>query len=66
MDQLIQTIQQRTGLDAEQARGAAQAAADFFKDKLPDPIAGQIDGILSGQGVEGESAMDKISSAFNR
>lgn len=66
MDQLIQTIQQRTGLDAEQARGAAQAAADFFKDKLPDPIAGQIDGILSGQGSDADSAMEKIGSAFNR
>jgi hypothetical protein len=43
-----------------------QAAADFFKSKLPDPIAGQIDGILSGKGAEADSAMAKIGSAFNR
>jgi hypothetical protein len=48
MDELIAAIAAKTGLPADKAAGAAQAALDFIKEKLPDPIASQIDGFLSG------------------
>src|SRR5690606_20803771 len=38
MDELMQAIQQRTGLPADKAQGAAQAALDFLKEKLPAGI----------------------------
>ena len=48
MDELIAAIAEKTGLPVEKAKDAAQAALDFIKEKLPDPIASQIDGFLSG------------------
>lgn len=54
MDELIEAIKQKTGLPADKAQGAAEAALDFIKDKLPAPIASQIDGFLEGNA-------DKIS-----
>ncbi|HUG47677.1 MAG TPA: hypothetical protein VMP67_04625 [Candidatus Limnocylindria bacterium] len=53
MDEIIKQIQQRTGISEEQARGAADTVIGFLKDRLPAPIAGQIDGILGGGGEGG-------------
>lgn len=50
MDELVNQVAQRTGLSQDQARQAADAVLGFLKDKLPAPIASQIDGLLSGQG----------------
>jgi hypothetical protein len=48
MDELIEAIKQKTGLPADKAKGAAEAALTFLKEKLPAPIASQIDGFLEG------------------
>jgi hypothetical protein len=54
MDELIKQIQQRTGIDEAQARGAADTVLGFLKERLPPPIAGQIDGIIGdGAGTSG-------------
>lgn len=47
MEQLVKYVTEKTGLDAEQARSAASAVISFLKDKLPSPIAGQIDNYVS-------------------
>jgi hypothetical protein len=47
MEELAQVIAQRTGLPADQALGAAQAAVDFIKSKLPESMAGYIDMALN-------------------
>lgn len=49
MEELIQAIAEKTGLPADKAAGAAEAALEFIKEKLPDPIASQVDGFLSGK-----------------
>jgi hypothetical protein len=51
VDELIRMIQEKTGIDEAQARGAAQTAIDFIKQRLPEPMRGQIDGILGGGGA---------------
>ncbi len=48
MDELTKQIQQRTGIDEAQARSAADTVLGFLKERLPAPIAGQIDGIVGG------------------
>lgn len=68
MDELIEAIKNRTGLPADKAKGAAEAALDFLKEKLPDPIANQIDGYLEGNSDEiadtvGD-ATDKLKGMF--
>ena len=53
MDQLAAFVSEKTGLPQDQATQAAQAVIGFLKDKLPGPIASQIDGLLSGGGDSG-------------
>lgn len=66
MDQLIQKVQDRAGIDAGQARTAIDTVVGFLKDKLPGPVAGQIDGLLSGRGEDAGSPMDKVGSMLGR
>ncbi len=53
MDQLINQITQRTGISPTQAQQAVQMVVGFLKDKLPGPVASQLDGVMSGQGMGG-------------
>jgi hypothetical protein len=48
MDELIKLVTQKTGISEAQAKTAVETVLGFLKQKLPAPIAGQIDGILSG------------------
>ena len=56
MDQLIQMVQDKAGIDEGQARTAVNTVLGFLKDRLPGPIAGQIDSVIGGQG-EGEQTV---------
>jgi uncharacterized protein (DUF2267 family) len=72
MDELIGKITERTGLKPEQARAAAEAVLEFLKARLPAPIAGHLDSILSGGataegggGMLGDAAA-KLGSMFGK
>ncbi len=56
MDELVNTVAQKTGLSQDQARAAAQATLDYLKSKLPGPVAAQIDSVLQGGGSMGDMA----------
>ncbi len=49
MDELVKLVSQKTGISPDQARTAVQTVLDFLKQKLPAPVAAQIDGVLSGK-----------------
>lgn len=48
MDELIKLVSQKAGISPDQAKTAVTTVLGFLKDKLPAPIAGQIDGLLGG------------------
>ena len=48
MDELVKMVAQKTGLPEAQARQAAEAVLGFLKQKLPAPIAAQIDAVVAG------------------
>ena len=48
MNELIQRLIEKTGLSEEQASAAAETAINFLKEKLPAPLASQIDSALGG------------------
>ncbi len=48
MDELIKQVVAKTGISEEQARGAVQTVAAYLKEKLPAPVASQVDAVLSG------------------
>ena len=50
MDELVKSISEKTGISEDQARSAVTMVTGFLKDKLPAPIAGQIDNVLGGAG----------------
>jgi hypothetical protein len=50
MDQLVNMVAQKVNIPPDKAREAVDTVIGFLKDKLPDPIAGHIDGLLHGGG----------------
>lgn len=46
MDELVRMVSERAGIPEDAARKAVQTVVGFLKDRLPAPIAGQIDGVL--------------------
>ena len=48
MDELVKLVSAKTGLPAEQAKVAVTTVLGFLKEKLPAPLAGQIDALLAG------------------
>jgi len=50
MEELIKQVVSKTGISEDQARTAVTTVLGFVKDKLPAPIASQIDNAMTGEG----------------
>lgn len=50
MDELIKLVSDKVGISEDMAKQAVEVVIGYLKDKLPAPIAGQIDGVLGGAG----------------
>lgn len=50
MDELVKRITEKTGISEDQARTAINTVTGFLKEKLPAPMASQIDNAVSGAG----------------
>jgi uncharacterized protein (DUF2267 family) len=48
MDELVKLVSSKVGINEAQARQAVQVVLGYLKEKLPAPIAGQIDAALKG------------------
>ena len=67
MEELIKRITEKTGISEDQARSAINTVSGYLKEKLPAPIAGQVDNILSGAGGASDTlgnAASKIGDLF--
>ncbi len=53
MDQLVNAVMEKTGLPREQAKQAVTTVLAFLKERLPAPVAAQIDTVL-GAGQLGD------------
>lgn len=53
MDELIKKVADKVGVTPDQAKTAIETVLGFVKDKLPAPIAAQIEGALNGGGESG-------------
>jgi uncharacterized protein (DUF2267 family) len=51
MDELVKLIVKKTGISEDQAKQAIGVVVDFLKQRLPAPIAAQVDGVLKGGGL---------------
>ena len=48
MDELVKMVADKVGIGEAQAKQAVEMTLAFLKDKLPEPIAGQLDAALEG------------------
>ena len=62
MEELVKQVAQRTGISEDNARTAVTTVLGFLKDKLPAPIAGQIDSVVGGGGEGGGIGGDVASA----
>ena len=55
MNELVQLVQQKTGLSPEMAQKVVETIAGYLKTKLPEPLAAGLDSLL-GAGSTGTQA----------
>lgn len=66
MDELIKTVSEKAGINAEQAKTAVNSVVEFVKGKLP-VVGEQLQGLLSGGGDGGSplaGATDALKKKF--
>ena len=61
MEELIKRITKKTGISEDQARTAVTTVSGFLKEKLPAPLAEQVDNVLSGAGGMSDKLGDVAS-----
>ncbi len=54
MEEMIQRVIERTGLPEDKAVAAVQTVIGFLKEKLPGPVASQLDGVMGGGSTGGD------------
>ena len=64
MDELVKLVVERTGISEEMARTAIETVLGFIKEKLPGPIAAQVDSVLDGGGAGG--LLSSLGGMLNR
>lgn len=55
MEELIARVSEKTGLPAETAKTAVETVIGFLKERLPESIAGQLDGYLANEEMMGKA-----------
>lgn len=64
MEQLVQQVTQRAGISEDQARTAIQTVLGFVKERLPGPIASQVEGVIAGGAGAGGGLADKAGDVI--
>jgi len=50
MEELIKQVSAKAGISEDQARSAVNTVVDFIKNRLPAPIASQVESAMTGEG----------------
>lgn len=50
MDELVKLVSKKTGISEAIAKTAVETVLGFLKERLPAPIAAQVDGVIGGAG----------------
>ncbi|MCH8340976.1 MAG: DUF2267 domain-containing protein [Chloroflexi bacterium] len=54
MDEIVKEVAQKADVSEEVARKTIKVVVELLKEKLPSPLAAQVDGILSGDADVGD------------
>ena len=69
MDELIKRVSEKTGISEDQAKSAVATVLGFLKERLPAPIAAQVDNVIgSGSGTAGPASdmAAKVGGLFGK
>jgi hypothetical protein len=68
MDELVKLVSQKLGVSEAVARQAVEIVVGFLKNKLPGPIASQIDAVMAGKTPDLDLGKGKgiLSGLFGR
>ncbi len=55
MDELVNLVSQKTGLSKDMAQVAVNTVVGFIKQRMPGPVATQIDAVLTGNQAAGNA-----------
>lgn len=58
MDELIKLVADKTGIPADTAKTAVTTVIGFLKDKLPAPLASQLDGLTGNSSTDNKEGGD--------
>lgn len=61
MDELIKQVTERAGISDAQARTAVETVLGFIKERLPAPIAGQVDNALASHAGAIGTGVDAVA-----
>jgi len=50
MDEIVQMVADRAGIPKEVAQRAVEVVLNVLRERLPEPMAGQLDAVISGTG----------------
>lgn len=69
MDELIKLVADKTGIPADTAKTAVTTVIGFLKDKLPAPLASQLDGLVGSssdnkEGGDSGNPLESIGKMF--
>lgn len=64
MNELVEQLKSRVGLDDQKAQAAAETVIQFLKQRLPGPLASQLDSFVSGGGLK--SAEEKLGGFLDK
>ena len=48
MEEIIKQVTERAGISEAQARTAVETVVGFLRNRLPEPLGGQLEGFLGG------------------
>jgi hypothetical protein len=60
MDELIRMVSERAGINEDQARAATETVLGVLQERLPEPVASQLRGLLDSSGGGGGGISDQL------
>lgn len=61
---VVQLIQERTGISEQQAEQAVDTVVAFLKEKLPEPLASQLDTLVKTDVSAAEGMLGSLGGLF--
>ncbi len=64
MDEVVKLVSEKAHISNDQAKQAVEAVMGFLKDRLPAPVAAQVNNVLGGQGDAATKAGEALGGMF--